>query len=554
MSDYTKAFRGLFPFLSQAPLPPDQGERHLDNQRGQIFAPRDTHTGECGTIIDFDAETHTYQIKTDSGGILSAPRRTQDAGDKRQFSPGTYVTISHAYGSAVITGMLPYTHEQSANENRISFTGVESPTALTAGKAYSANHRTPNTPADIGPGDWVQTDEDGTTGVGVLAGGVAMLKAGMSQVQVHTVNNLLQLICQNYKLHTAMGTSEIKNEGGRISWKFRGGSDQLKEAGSTQENWTIRMDLGAEGDLFTFELTRPNGTTLFRLHVSGDGKIELFGAQGIDLMGGGPHTQKHLEGRALVIKKDDAQEIGGAQTKTVGQDRNITISGSDSLVVGNDVTQSVGRHRVDTVNGNHDDKVVGGSYADAKSGNVARSTTINNGSWEIEIGSPTNGANPAASAGHKISVFTGDIEHTITTKGDIDLNTLAGAIHIITKLGTANIDGSVKVKVGKESLAFHPALHGDTHNRLINQQISTRTAPMPAYLAATQALAAVITPPLLIVYIIPVAGPMLFFILAGPLWLAKLQGEFATNTAHYMADLSLQALLRTMLSNKVDLE
>ena len=511
MSDKIDPYlRSLSPFLQQARLPSQNAEDtpYLDDPTIKGATSRDRR----GTIINFNQDTHMYLVETSQRNPRYIARLLQDSGDKRQLGPGTEVAISYAYGDPLIIGVIPDTHNASNNTTGLNFTGTQ-PTSLDTGQPTRGNAKLPNTPSDVGPDDWVQTDPEGTAGVGVLTGGVAMMKAGMSQVQLHTINDLINLVCQNYRLKTSMGTSEVKNAGGRITWKFRGGSDQLKEAGSTQENWTIRVDLGADGDMFNFELTRPNGTALFRLHVDNDGKIELFGAGGFDLMsGGGDHTQKHLENREIVVKKTDDQTIHGEQTKTLGSDRTTTVGGTDTLTAGNDAIHNVGRHCTDTIGGVHTDKVVGGPTKDAKPGSAARSTVINNGSWKIDIGNTANGASPAAQASHILDVFMGDIKHNITKKGDVEIGTFAGAIDIATKAGTARLDGT-KVKLGNALTATHPGMHGDTHGSLMDAYLTTRTTPMPTYLTQTQLLSTALLPPMLIVFAIPIIGHILFFII-----------------------------------------
>ena len=82
--------------------------------------------------------------------------------------------------------------------------------------------------------------------------------------------------------------------------------------------------------------------------------------------------------------------------------------------------------------------------------------------------------------------------------------------------------------------------------------LKTRTVARPSYLTMTQTLAAALMPPMLVVFIIPIIGPMLFFVIVAPIWIAKLQSEFVSETANHAADMALDATLsaQTMLSKK----
>lgn len=458
-----------------------------------------------GTIVDTLLDTHTYEIRLESGASLTGVARLlQDPGDKRMLPIGARVAVTEAFGPPMIMGVLPYTTPVENNENRLNITGENTTGGGDpnyAGKG-NANFRLPNTPRDLGPNDWAQVSPDGNT-IGVLEGGVNVMKSGMAQIRTHLINDLVEIISRNYRHISDMGISEIKNDNGRISWSFRGGADQLQEAGADQENWTIRMDLGASGDLFNFELTQPNGTTLFKLHVNNDGHVQLYGAKGVDLINGETNTERHLKDRTADVKFTDTLTVRADQNRSVFGNKTSSVSNSLTETIGTDRTLSTLRHETRTVGGRMEENIVGGNPATAAPGDVARQTTINNGAWQIDIGNPVAGANPAALAGYKLNTFIGDVTMNVKTKGNIQLDTLlgnvalettAGNATLKTSAGLANVDGTT-VHLGPVPASMaNPVIKGTVHTSALNAYTTTSAAALSPALAATTTLLAALNP------------------------------------------------------------
>lgn len=526
----------------------------LDDQRGNQ-PMRANYTGERGWVMEVFPDTQTYTVRGDrSGEMRGVMRITQSPNDKRMLPIGTCVAVTKEFGQNAIIGILPFTSDAGNNDKTFTLTGDTSSGG--GDPLYSeqgnGNYRTPKTPRDMIPGDDAIVGPEGNA-IAVLTGGVNMMKSGLAQVQTHMLNDLVQIICRNFRMHSDMGTSEISNDGGRINYSFRGGANQPVEAGSDQEKWTIRLDVGAVGDLFRFELTRPDGNTIFRFHVNSDGKVEMFGAQGIDMMGGDQHTQKHLKDRETVVKGADTQTIGGDQTKSVRGKKEETISSNATQTVGNDRTVSVVRHETRTVGGKQYEKIVGGSALTAKPGDVARETTINNGSWEIDIGNPTAGASPAALAGYTLNTFMGDITQKIKTKGNytvstllgnVDLSTVAGAVALKTALGTANLDGTT-VHLGPIPVSsINPVIKGTVHNLGFSTFLSAEIGAMAPHIATLAPLLAVLAPPLGMIfwYVSPLISNLFFLFMSTDL--AMLSAWLAAKSA-------LLASLPSMLSTVV---
>lgn len=526
----------------------------IDDQRGNQ-PMQSNYTGERGWITEVFSDTQTYTVRGDrSGEMRGVMRITQSPSDKRTLPIGTCVAVTKEFGQNAIIGILPFTGDVSDNDTTFTLTGDASsgggdPLSSERG---DGNYRTPKTPRDMIPGDEATVGPEGNA-IAVLTGGVNTMKSGLAQVQTHMLNDLVQIICRNFRMHSDMGISEISNNGGALNYRFRGGANQTAEAGTDQEKWTIRLDIGAVGDLFKLELTRPDGNTIFKFYVNSDGKVEMFGAQGIDLMGGDQHTQKHLKDRETVVKGADTQTVGGDQTKKVRGKKDETVSSNATQTVGNDRTISVVRHETKTVGGKQEEKIVGGNVALAKPGDIARETTINNGSWKVDIGSPLAGASPTALAGFKLSTFTGDISHKITVKGNytvstllgkVDLSSLAGPVALKTAVGTANVDGT-SVNLGPLPASFaNPVLKGTIHNFGLSAFLSTEIGAMSPHIATIAPLLAVLAPPLGMIfwYVSPIISNLFFTFIST---------DLAMLSAWLVAKSTLLAALPGMLSTVV---
>ncbi|MGD9209144.1 MAG: hypothetical protein PVI90_00135 [Desulfobacteraceae bacterium] len=502
-------------YASQCNLPDDaytlqKGNNIREDQFG-TQALRFEGRGYQGTIVDINPDTQTYKVAISTGdGIATQEgigRITQSMGDVRILPIGTRVALSAEFGELFIVGIMPYTGNRNNNENRISLTGIagtggEDP--LYTGRTSAANYRTKNTPRDLGSNDWAEIGEEGNA-VAVLAGGVNVVRSsGMAQIRTHLINDLVEIISRNYKHISDMGISEIKNNKGRITWSFRGGSDQATETGSDQENWSIRIDLGAEGDLFRFELTQPSGGTNFKFHVTADGQLSIFTAEASDEFVGTDKNIKILGDRTTSVKQNDEQTIEGNQTKNIYGIRNTGISNNDTCTVGNDRIINVQKHLIETVGGKHEEKIVGNNPITAKPGDIARETIINNGSWLINIGNPTSGANAVALAGFELNTFTGDIIQQINIKGNIDLKTLlgnaslettSGIATLKTALGVANVDGTT-VNLGPITTSMaNPLVRGALHSAAFGSFTSTNIGAIKPTIAATSTLMGILAPP-----------------------------------------------------------
>lgn len=516
---------------------------------------RPSRKGGQGVIKSINKETHSYEVMAigSDAPLQGVARLMASPGDARMLPMGCRVALSYEYGQPLIVGCLPHTVGREDNRKDVNITGetITGGAADVGGGEAHGNYRTPHMPRDLGPGDEGIVSPEGNF-VGALQGGVNLMKSGMAEVRTHMINDMLELLCRNYRLHTDMGISEIKNEAGRVSWSFRGGADQLTETGGDQENWSIRMDLGAEGDLFNFELTKPDGGSLFKLHVDSDGKLEIFAKDGLDEFSGADKVTKILANRECVIKGDDKQVLGGSQDKVINGNRATTLGGSDTTTVGNDHTQSIMRNQTINVGGQLKETAVGGDPTVATPLNVARATNIVNGSWEVNIGDPLDGGNPAALAGYLLETFLGDIKLKIKTAGDVHLNTLlgdatldtlAGLATLKTALGVANVDGTT-VNLGPVGASLaNPLVKGTVHTTIFGAYAGTNIAALTPSIAATAAMLVILAPPI---------GPLIWnspsaMIPAFMSWFASIM---ATLTTLLASNATLAGALASSLSTK----
>lgn len=506
-----------------------------------------------GIIADIDEGTHSYSVQLrNHDAPVTCFRMMQSEGEVRLLPVGTRVAVSFDYSQPAIIGVIPHTTPATDNSD-ISVTGDTSTVDPTNRRQAQANFRPQQMPSDLSEGDEGIVSPDGNF-VGALSGGVNLMKSGgMASVMTSLVNDLVQITCGNYRMQSHMGVSEVKNENGRVSYTFRGGSDQKTECGSDQENWSIRLDLGAEGDLFRFALTNPDGGRLFEVHVNGDGKISAFGDDGIDIFSGNNTFEKTLGKKEVVVKRTSSTLVGGDISETGQGNREVNIAGSDSRMVGNDIVDSTRRNRTDSTGGQHIEVVTGGNPLTATPINVARETNIVNGSWEVSIGDPLNGANAAALAGFLLQTFAGDIEMEVKTLGNIKNKTKAGNIEYSTILGNAtlktaagvaNIDGTT-VLLGKPLVAVaNPAVLGSLHALLFGAYGGANIAGYSAAIAATSALIGILANPVgLVLWSI---GPIMV-----PIFLVWLAAISAMLSALLAANSAMSAGLAGTLSKQV---
>jgi len=396
------------------------------------------------TIVD--TERYAYGVRTLAGQNLSGlQRKRSSASDLATLPVGTTVIIRYDLNFAYIDGVLSMPADE-ATDTGIPVAGGSSASTNALTQNYgTGTFRANGEPSDLVAGDDVTGNTSGAR-VGVLEGGMAVLMGSLlSQIRAHSLRNLIEIIARNFRLVTDMGEFKIDNRDGRVNMSFRGASDQASEAGATEQNWTIRMDLGSIGDLFNFELTTPQGQTLFKMHVDSNGRCNIFGLDGVVLQSGarsGEPAVTEQGGNSRDIVRGDRDTVTGGNTvSTTGGNAARTVDGNEISVVGNDSSTAVvkdwgvsaGRDVLVTAGGKH-------------------TTAVNDGDCKTTVGQTSK-----PNGNYSVETLRGRILLKSLQGGNIELETSTGQAKVSARKIMLNATGSDSVVLGGEALVAHLA-------------------------------------------------------------------------------------------------
>lgn len=374
---------------------------------------------------------------TGGGAIYSGiPRKKEMPGSMAPLPLGTVVIVDLSLGFPYIDGVLNIYATKAAAESEavIPAKTGDLDTSEVYPDGSAGFYREPGVPENQLAGDWGYITEEGNY-LAVLRGKENVLY-GSEKAQVRTIGSkdLVRIVCEDYENYNAFGKFEIFNEEGRAGLRLRGGRDQLTESGGSEEQFTFHLDVGDEGDYLNLEIKAPGGATLSRFHMSADGRIEIIGVNGVDIVNGGKAPKKED------IGGDSFTRIQGSEKKTVLGDasrmvegaRRAEISGSDIRTIGTDDAASIANDQVTNVGGRRKTIVSGGNALKANPTNFAVEESVVNGSYMLDIGNPLSGGNPAAMAGFNVAVYNGEVTlganksplAPAPTKCFVNLNTL----------------------------------------------------------------------------------------------------------------------------------
>lgn len=431
--------------------------------------------GELGTVIEYHSDRYTAKVRTERGRVLTGvPRLRSMPGDVAPLSPGTEVLLSFDYGFPIIMGVLAMPAQRGTTEGSPFSVTDQDPDGPSQSRLEVGNFRGPNEPTDLVAGDQAFIGQEGNS-IGALTGGTNVMRSTpLSQVRTHSIGEMVEIISRNFRHVTDMGEMSISNTDGRVNMSFRGGTDQRSETGADEENWSIRMDLGSEGDLFNFELTTPRGQTLFRFHVDAEGHVEIFGINGVDLQSGtrtgGQHTEDHSGDSTRTVRGNRASRTTGSETRSAGSvtqsidNDHVLSAGNDILTSAlRDVTVGAGRNLFFSVQGGGD-------------GENAVFYDVNSGDWLVDIGSSTN-----QNGNYHVRTVAGDMSFESTLGGDFTVSTQTG--NILTesqqvKLSTSQPDSVI---LGGNSLASHLVKWEELQRHLLQlyRALDTHTHNIP---------------------------------------------------------------------------
>ncbi len=299
-------------------------------------------------MLAYNSATHTSIVRTHSGRPLQdVPQMKANSGSFEHFPTGTTVVLFYGLGFPVIQGCIDLVGAPQSAIPAPTITGVEGvgdsdPTQPTQG---SNSYKPPNAPTDMTQGDWAHV---GTLGnhVAVLEGGVTSMGSQSALVRSLGPTGTLQTIARRIQQFTDFGQLKIENDNGKVSLSLRAGGNQTAETGLDEQHWTIRLDLGATGDVFDFRITEPEGKLLFRLHAGSDGRVQLYGDGGVDLSSGpnGTGAMRHdvVGNRAAMVTGDETHATQGSMSRTIDGTSSTSITGAATHSVGGNHTQFTG--------------------------------------------------------------------------------------------------------------------------------------------------------------------------------------------------------------------
>lgn len=414
------------------PLRPVRGAANLGAAGLGRTRPTGNVRWELGTVIAYNSGTHTAIVRVDKGRPLQdVPQMRPSQGGFDHLQTGTAVVISWDLGFPIIVGILDLVGPAQTAIPSPTLTGVEGVGQDDATQPVDGtnNYRPPHAPTDMGGGDWAQA---GTLGnhVAVLEGGISQLGAPSALVQSFAAQGVLRHITRTMQSITDFGTWKVENLQGRTSFVLRAGANQTSQTGLDEQHWTIRLDLGATGDMLDFLILEPEGKTLFRLHAGSDGRVQIYGDGGVDLSSGtgGASEQRHD------VAGSRATSVGGDETHDVQGDHASTVEGARTTTTGGDETHSIAGALTRYVGGDHAHGV-GGNETRAIAGDMTMSVegkaTIDGS--EIVLGAV--GAHPLPKFDAFLSDLAGFVNDVITGFGQV-VPSSPGLAGTITKLGT----------------------------------------------------------------------------------------------------------------------
>lgn len=320
-----------------------------------------------GTVLLTDVATHTYHVALSDGSQVIAGRMRSGPGDSQLLEHGTQVVITRDLGAPYIIGVLPTeARDQGVDtENTVTDTVGHGSADPSLRLGFPVAGRNAGDPSDLLPGDQVLRAEGGSA-VGALLGKVALLRGGpLAAVQAFGETDLVQVFAGLYRLVTWMGEAQYVNRDGKTSFIWRGAADQLTESGPDESKYTVRLDVGATGDLIRLEVVTREEVPVFTFHVDSAGKMTIYAAGGYNQHAGSANGQTH----PLRYQGSVAEEITGHSTRRVRGDLTTSCEGVRTTetstthveVVGQDHLQQVTRDYKLSVGSNYSRQIYGES-------------------------------------------------------------------------------------------------------------------------------------------------------------------------------------------------
>lgn len=362
---------------------------------------------EDGHVLTGVAVPGLIQDSVGSGGNVWIPRS------------GELVLVQTGTPTANILKVIPTTSDL-ATAQETTYSVGESSAAPVETEAGQANYRG-RMPANLNPGDWVRIGNQGQM-VAVLDGGVAQLMGSpWARVRAIETDDTLQLYGRNFSLQTGMGNLNIRDEGGKQSLLFQGGTDQSIETGDGRENWTVQYAIGGQRrGLVDFRTRDRQGNAMCRTTIGEDGSLEQEIVGGYTLAAEGSAYIMYGEGRRTTLQSgdDEVNVNNGNRTVRVTGELDTEASNSLRLVSMGGRIDSSENNWIMTANQTMD-VVIGGNKL-AVAGVNALTYQVANGSVLFEIGKSITDLK-TANSGFKVATYAplGNIELSTIIPGSI---------------------------------------------------------------------------------------------------------------------------------------
>lgn len=434
--------------------------------------PESRPAWEVCTVVNYSPQAQTYTVATGSGALLLDVRRlVNDPGEIGVLPRSTEVVVHRELGFFVIAAVLKSaaTNAVEVNPDRISeVRGVGGEDGVYSQTSGGANARAPNEPIDLLSDDWVRKSKHNNK-IGVLSGGTNIMSSSpMAQIRTHGINDMVEVFANIYRHISSFGNLEIVNNGGKTSLTWRGGADQKTENGPNEENWTIRLDAGAEGDLFRLSVTTPHNNTLSEIHMSADGRLSLTGVAGIDISSGTRGTAREdvAENKEVSVLGNMETTVGGTVSETFKAARTTLVAGTNTVSAGNDLHEVVGHDRLTYVNNKLITTVEGGGAVPPPApGNVAILWDAVNGGIESVTGKK---GVPTAKQSQQFVNYAGDFNVAVPVTGKVQILSAGPDSVILGADGSATDQGSFQGHTFNVTPSMHHVCMWEEFERVIN--------------------------------------------------------------------------------------
>lgn len=353
---------------------------------------------------------------------------------------GTPVVLRLDMGWPIIAQVLPISTDQEA-VGRPSF--KLDPTGSASGDLFSSDDGPTflgRLPKDMHMGDRGWVGNQGQK-LAILDGGVVSMEASpMALVEVNQDEDTLLMAGRNTRLMTGFGNIEFNDRGGKSSFVFEGGTDQITQTGAGKKNWTISAEMGGEAEgLVDFQTRNLGGQRVSSLTMNIDGSEQRYNAGNTSVAVDGAHQCTVKQGRSVFITQgSDYLEVRGAR---------------EEQIYGNYITEAFDT-RFCRVGGDRRDEVmrdwnlaamrnmkvnVSGDALQANPTTNALDFTVTNGSVLFDIGNAAAGDFPKAMSGFKVNTHgPGNVELLATELGMlmIDAALPAASVYIGANIST----------------------------------------------------------------------------------------------------------------------